>query len=245
MILTQADRSESGPLTASLLAVIRHDPSVFTQGLAAVGDVLIESSGRDGRLRKISAISGDLLHEVRQPGDHFAEGVAVVGDLVYQLTWRSKIGFVYDLRDLTVVGQFSYEGEGWGLTYDGEYLLMTDGTPTIQLRDPDDLRIVDVIHVTEGGVALRSLNDLTTVGPLILANVWRQNRLAQIDRSTGSVLGWLDLSLLRPPETRRVPDAVLNGITADKDACQIFVTGKLWPMLYRLHIECGHSHARR
>ncbi len=220
---------------------IPHDPGAFTQGLAFHDGFLYESTGRRGEssLRRVDPASGKVLQRVDVPTPYFAEGAAVLGGRIYQLTWQEQTGFIYDLATLARTGTFSYQGEGWGLTTDGRSLILSDGTSTLRFLDPASFGVVRTLEVTEGGRPVHLLNELEWVRGEIWANVWYEEEIARIDPRTGRVLGWLDLSALLPPVHDQNQEAVLNGIALDQKTGRIFVTGKLWPMLYEILVPTG------
>jgi glutamine cyclotransferase len=174
-----------------------------------------------------------------QPLDskYFGEGITVFRDTIFQLTWQSEIGFVYDKKTLKQIKTFTYEGEGWGLTHDGARLIMSDGDVRGQLRfiDPKTLKETGRIVVREGGRPVDDLNELEYVRGEILANVWQTPRIARISPKTGEVTGWIDLTGLLDPREAAGTD-VLNGIAYDAAGDRLFVTGKLWPKVFEIKI---------
>ncbi|HEY8447696.1 MAG TPA: glutaminyl-peptide cyclotransferase [Thermomicrobiales bacterium] len=216
-----------------------HDPDAFTQGLVYDDGLLLEGTGREGKstLRLVELETGEVLRSVALDTRHFGEGIALLGSRIYQLTWKSRTCFVYDRETFELLTTFEYEGEGWGLTTDGEQLIMSDGSSTLTFRDPETFRAVRQITVEDAGKPVMLLNELEYIGGEIWANVWRTDRIVRIDPETGEVRGWIDLSGLLTPEDRgdhRVD--VLNGIAYDPATNRIFVTGKLWPKLYEIEI---------
>ncbi|MER3437948.1 MAG: glutamine cyclotransferase [Chloroflexota bacterium] len=214
-----------------------HDPDAFTQGLVYDGGVLYEGTGLQGRssLRRVDLETGRVLQNVSLDSAYFGEGIALFGERIYQLTWKSHICFVYDKTTFTLLGTFSYTGEGWGLTSDGQHLIMSDGTSTLAFRDPDTFAIVRQIEATDHGTPITRLDELEYIEGEIWANVWQTDRIARIDPRTGKVLGWLDLTgLLSPADQAGRTVDVLNGIAYDATEGRIFVTGKLWPVLYHV-----------
>ncbi len=215
-----------------------HDPDAFTQGLLFRDGRLFESTGGYGTstLREVDLETGRVLRERRLGEGLFGEGLALVRDRLVQLTWREGVGFVYDARTLRTVGSFAYEGEGWGLTSDGERVVMSDGTATLRFLDPATFEESGRIQVTgpEGPVA--GLNELELVGGVLYANVWRTDRIAMIDPENGRLRGWLDLAGILPVVFRRETTAELNGIAHDPATGRLFVTGKRWPRLFEIEL---------
>lgn len=216
-----------------------HDPQAFTQGIFFHEGRLIESTGLVNRstLRRVELETGRVLQRAEVPRFHFAEGAAPHGGKIYQLTWKTGKGFVYDSETFERLGEFFYAGDGWGLTRDGESLILSDGTDALRFLDPETFRVTRTIKVADRGQPLSNLNDLEYVAGEIFANVWRDNRVARINPRTGAVVGWVELNgLLRPGEVRH-PEGVLNGIAYDADHDRLFVTGKFWPKLFEIRLE--------
>jgi glutaminyl-peptide cyclotransferase len=218
-----------------------HDPGAFTQGLQYHEGYLYETTGLHGRstLRQVEVETGRVLRRLNLPERYFGEGLAVVGGRIYVLTWKSERGFIFDLETFQRLAEFDYEGEGWGLAYDGIHLIMSDGTSRLRFMDPDGFRPVRTLDVTADGQPLENLNELAWVQGEIWANIWKSERLARIDPSTGAVRAWIDLSgILDPRYVTRSVD-VLNGIAYDEEGDRIFVTGKLWPRLFEIRVVGG------
>jgi glutamine cyclotransferase len=215
-----------------------HDPRAFTQGLVFADGVLYEGTGLRGQsgLRKVDLKTGNILR-VRQLSAHFfGEGITIYGNRVIQLTWRAKVGFVYDRQTFQLLETFNYPTEGWGITHDGRSLIMSDGTSTLYLLDPQTFQEVDrlAVHTRDGPVS--RLNELEYVQGEIYANVWKTDRIARISPQTGEVVGWIDLEGLLKPEDRNSRIDVLNGIAYDVENDRLFVTGKLWPKLFEIEL---------
>jgi glutamine cyclotransferase len=182
------------------------------------------------------------IHEL--PAEYFGEGITIFGDRISQLTWKSGTGFVYDRKSFDLLQTFSYptEGwnpiEGWGLTHDGERLIMSDGTSVLRFLDPLTYEEIGHIDVIESVISstIPQLNELEYVQGEIYANVWRTDRIARIDPATGQVVGWIDLTGLLGPEDREQEVDVLNGIAYDAEGDRLFVTGKLWPRLFEIEL---------
>jgi len=217
--------------------VFPHDPEAFTQGLVYLDGYLYEGTGLNGRssIRKVRLENGEVLQVQSLDSQYFGEGIAVRGDTIYQLTWQSEIGFLYDRATFKRKGTFTYRGEGWGLTYDGQRLIMSDGTAFLRFLDPATQKEVSRIQVKDGGVPVGNLNELEYVKGEILANVWTTNRIARISPKTGAVTGWIELDGLLTPREAQVAE-VLNGIAYDAVGDRLFVTGKLWPKLFQIEI---------
>lgn len=216
-----------------------HDAEAFTQGLIFHDGALVESTGLERRstLRRVELQTGKVLQKVDVPRDFFAEGLTLFNGKLYQLTWKGEKGFVYDPQTFEKTGEFTYTGEGWGLTHDAESLILSDGSDKLRFIDPSTYRVRRTVGVADGGRPVFALNELEYVRGEVYANVWHKNLIARIDPQTGRVKGWIDLSgLLRPGETTD-PEAVLNGIAYDEAGDRLFVTGKLWPKLFEVRLK--------
>ena len=216
-----------------------HDSNAFTQGLILMDGKLLESTGEEGRssLRRVELETGKVLKKVDVPVPYFAEGIAVLNGKVYQLTWQQGLGFIYDAQTFDRVGQFPYSGEGWGLTTDGQSLILSDGSSRIRFINPADFKVTKTINVLDGNRPIDQLNELEYVNGEIYANVWHSNRIATIDPQTGHVNAWIDLNGLMQPGELQDPEAVLNGIAYDQANNKLFVTGKLWPRLFEIRVK--------
>ncbi len=222
-------------LRVKVLRVLPHDRDAFTQGLVVVGGALYESTGQhgDSRVRRVDLDTGDVRTEAWLPNDLFGEGIAPVGDRLIQLTWREQRALIWSLPDLRMLGELSYQGEGWGLTSDGDRLIMSDGSDVLTLRDPKTFAPVGRIPVTLDGEPQESLNELEWAEGAVWANVWRSDRIVRIDLSSGMVTGVVDASGLLTAAEREGVD-VLNGIAWNPANGHFLITGKLWPKLFEV-----------
>jgi glutamine cyclotransferase len=216
-----------------------HDPNAFTEGLFYLKGYLYESTGLEGHstLRKVRLETGEVVLSHDLPREYFGEGITYWGDHLIGLTWKSRVGFVYNLRSFAVERQFKYPGEGWALTHNDHEIIMSDGTSELRVLDPKTLHEVRRIHVTAHGKPVAQLNELEWVQGTILANIWQTDRIARIDPDTGDVVAWIDLTRLLPARDV-IPGHtdVLNGIAYDPIAGRLFVTGKQWPTLFEIRI---------
>ncbi len=230
--------------TFTVVHVFPHDASAYTQGLAYHDGFLYEGTGRNGQssLRKVRLETGEVLQQVNLEPEYFGEGITILRDEVYQLTWQSKVGFIYDLRSFHQLRKFSYSGEGWGLATDGRDLFLSDGTAEIRVLDPESFKEKRRLKVHDGSAAIDQLNELEFVEGQIFANVWHQNRIARISPQTGEVVGWIDLAGILSSVYRLEPEAVLNGIAYDPAGKRLFVTGKLWPEIFEITISPKPRH---
>jgi glutamine cyclotransferase len=181
--------------------------------------------------------TGRALKQVALSWEFFAEGLAVVGDKAFQLTWQNQKVFVYSADTFQRLGEFSYEGEGWGLTSDGHQLIMSDGTSRIRFLDPQSFTVVRTIDVTRNGKPQTQLNELEYIKGEVFANVWQTNEVVRIDPSNGIVRGVIDFSELLPSMDRSVGTDVLNGIAYDAAEDRLFITGKRWPSVFEVRLK--------
>lgn len=216
-----------------------HDTNAFTQGLVFLDGALLESTGLNGQstLRKVDLKSGQVLKQAEVPIQYFAEGLALLGGKLFQLTWQNHKGFVYDLDSFFLEKQFSYEGEGWGLTTDGRWLILSDGTDQIRFLDPVNFEVQRTIHVQREGQPVDRLNELEYIKGEIFANVWGTDYVMRIDPSTGKVTGVIDFTGLLAATDRGVGTDVFNGIAYDAATDRLFVTGKRWPKLFEVRLK--------
>jgi len=218
-----------------------HDARAFTQGLLLDGSKLYESTGLYGQssLRQVDLASGIVQRQVDLPPNLFGEGLALVGDRLIQLTWTNGIARVYSVAQFALVAEHRYEGEGWGLCFDGESLVMSDGSDRLVLRDPDTFAVRKTLRVVDANGVVSRLNELECVGHHVYANIWGTWRIVRIDGRTGVVDGEIDASnLLSAMERAALPaEAVLNGIAYDPATETFLLTGKLWPRIHRVRIS--------
>jgi glutamine cyclotransferase len=213
-----------------------HDPQAFTQGLIFHEGYLYESTGLRGysSLRKVDLESGEIVQMTELDDPFFAEGLTLWNKTLVQLTWQEQIGFRYNLEDFTLIDTFSYNTEGWGLTHDGSNLIMSDGTSALFFLDPNSLKVVRTVEVSDHGTPVTRINELEYVLGEVYANIWQSDTIARIDPSTGLVNGWIDLEGLLPVDVNPDTVDVLNGIAYDPTQDRLFLTGKLWPYLFEI-----------
>jgi glutamine cyclotransferase len=230
--------AEANGQTVRVVNRYPHDRNAYTQGLFFDGGVLYEGTGlvNESSLRRVELTTGNVLQRVDIPGDHFGEGIARAGDRIFQLTWTSGIAYVYDGQSLALLDSMRYQGEGWGLTYDGQALIMSDGTDVLEFRDPSDFSVAKTLQVRDKGAPLRNLNELEYIDGEIWANVYQTDFIARIDPATGDVLQMIDLAGVLTPAEKQGTD-VLNGIAWDPQGRRIFVTGKRWPVLLEIDVK--------
>jgi glutamine cyclotransferase len=216
-----------------------HDSRAYCQGLVFADGMLYESTGQYGQssLRRVELETGRVLQYVALDRRRFGEGIAVWRDRIIQLTWKGRFGIVYDRASFSERKRFRYAGEGWGLTHDGQYLIMSDGSSKLRFLDPRTFGVVRRIDVHSRGRRVRHLNELEYVNGQILANIWQKDYIVRISPQTGEVTGRIDLHDLLPHDQRPDREAVLNGIAYDPDKDRLFVTGKNWPKLFEIRVK--------
>ncbi|HIZ14698.1 MAG TPA: glutaminyl-peptide cyclotransferase [Candidatus Tidjanibacter faecipullorum] len=224
--------------TYEVVAEYPHDTEAYTQGLYWKDGFFYEGTGGNGRseLRKVDPATGRVLQRTRLDRQYFGEGIALFGDRIYQLTWVTGKAYVYDAQNFRPVRTFVYDGEGWGLTTDGKYLYMSDGSERIAVRDPETFGIVRTFEVTSQGYPVDQLNELEWIDGLIWANRYLYDEVVMIDPRSGHVVGVIDFSDLQAPEDVLPQTDVFNGIAYDAETGAIYVTGKNWNKVYRVKI---------
>jgi len=236
---SDSDHSSSPSLyTYKVVETYAHDQRAFTQGLVFENGIMYEGTGLYERstLRKVDHTTGNILQIREVPAKFFGEGITVYGDKIIQLTYKSGVGFVYNKNDLELLRKFSYSTEGWGITHDGNQLIISDGTATLYFLNPDTFEQIGRIEVRDQGTPVRGLNELEYVKGEVYANVWPTERIVRIDPRTGRVVGWIYMDgILNMLGKSREID-VLNGIAYDAIGDRLFVTGKFWPKLFEIKL---------
>jgi len=222
-------------LRVEVLSVRPHDPAAYTQGLLLQEQMLYESTGRYGEssLRRVDPRTGQVLQEIDLAPDIFGEGLALHDNRLVQLTYRKQIALVYEIDGFGTLGQFSYQGQGWGLCHDGEHFIMSNGSAVLTVRDSATFRVLNQIYVTRNGSPVLNLNELECVGDDIYSNIYLSDKIVRIAKDTGKVLSDIDASGLLSVAERLSAD-VLNGIAYDPENETFLITGKLWPKLFEV-----------
>lgn len=224
----------------------KHDSDAFTQGLVFDNGFLYESTGQYGEstLRKVEIETGKVLQKYKLSDEYFAEGITILNGKIYQLTWRAEKGFIYNLADFKPASEFRYSGEGWGLTNDGENLILSDGTHILRFINPETFETIRTIVVKdENANPLLKINELEYVKGEIWANVWhseeigKPNHIARISPEDGKLLGWINLDGISSNDTKRDTENTMNGIAYDEAGDRIFVTGKHWKKLFEIKVK--------
>lgn len=232
--------SKTTPVTYSyhVTKTYPHDPRAFTQGLAFENGFLYEGTGLYGKssLRKIVLETGAVVQRFNLPPRLFGEGITIIRDKLIQLTWRSHVGFIYSRDSFKLIRIFQYSTEGWGITYDGKQLIMSDGSEHLYFINPETYEISGKVRVYDDKGFITKLNELEYIKGLIYANVWQSSRIAIIDPLTGQVNGWIELQELVRIAGGNNTTKTLNGIAYDEKSDRLFITGKLWPDIYEIRI---------
>jgi len=236
--LSSAQRHFAPLFKVRILKRYPHDPCAFTQGLIFANGFLYESTGLYGKssLRKVELETGRVLKKYDLPFQYFGEGLTLWKGSLIQLTWTSGKGFIYNLESFAVEREFSYAGEGWGLASDGKSLVMSNGTGELIFLNPATLLRQRSLRVLDMGNPVCLLNELEYIKGEIFANVWHDDFIAKISPKTGEVTGWMDMSALRGELPPGSSAEALNGIAFDAEKDRIFVTGKLWPILFEIEV---------
>ena len=230
--------NETHNFSYKIINIYPHDTKAFTQGLVILNGTLYEGTGLNGQssLRKVELETGKIIKIRNLSSDFFGEGVTIFNDRIIQLTWRSNVGFVYNIDTFELIEQFNYSTEGWGFTHNGMNLIMSDGTATLYFLDPKTFEVIDQIDVFDYNGPVVRLNELEYINGEIYANVWQTDRIAIISPSSGRVTGWINLSGLLNNEVANESAGVLNGIAYDADFERLLVTGKFWPKLFEIEL---------
>ena len=231
----QASKPEDA---VSVLASFPHDPTAFTQGLVYRGGFLYESTGLYGKssLRKTDPATGKVLTRADLSREFFGEGITIIGESIYQLTWKSGRGFIYERETLGRKGSFTYSTEGWGLTDDGTRLIMSDGTEKLYFLSPESFEVTKVLSVKENGAAVTGLNELEYAGGRIYCNIWHSDDIVAVDPESGMVEKRIDLGRLRQRLSLASEAGVLNGIAWKPSSGTFLVTGKNWSEVFEIKV---------
>jgi len=215
-----------------------HDRNAFTQGLVIDDGILYEGTGLYGQstIRKVELETGKILQVRKIPLDFFGEGITLFGTRIIQLTWKSNVGFVYDKDSFKLIKTFHYPTDGWGITHDGTRLIISDGTSTLRLLDPNSFQELGRIDVRGRHGPVEELNELEYIQGEIYANIFRTDFIVKINPQTGKVTGWIYLKGLLRQEEIDHHIGVLNGIAYDSKNNRLFVTGKQYPRLFEIEL---------
>ncbi len=235
----QASTGEAASVfTYRVVHTYPHDPGAFTQGIVYEDGVLYESTGLRGKstLRRVELETGKVLQMQSLPQAYFGEGIAIYDRRIIQLTWTARTGFIWDKETFKRLDDFRYATEGWGMTQDGERLIMSDGTEILRFWDPETLEEIGQLEVRDRGRPVFWLNELEYINGEIYANIWQNDRIAIISPKDGRVTSWIDLTGILDAADRGPGVDVLNGIAYDAEGDRLFVTGKGWPKLFEIEL---------
>ena len=221
-----------------VVARFPHSTDSYTEGFFYRDGLFFEGTGLVGgsKVLVIQPETGKTLQQLALGNEYFGEGIVDWGPNIYEWTWQSHVGFVYDRFSLRLIREFTYTGEGWGMTRTAKELITSDGTATLRFRDAETFRETRHIVVKDDGRAVGQLNELEYIKGEIYANVWHSDRIARISPRDGHVIAWIDLAGLLPDEQRVNGESVLNGIAYDAEHDRIFVTGKQWPAVFEIKV---------
>lgn len=226
----------------SVVNIFPHDVSSFTEGLLVHEGKLYESTGSPDSPENngswfgiVDMKTGKADIKAKLDTLYFGEGISILNDRIYQLTWQNQKGFVYDATTFKKLQEFTYTGDGWGMTTDSTNLIMSDGTNKLRYLDPVTLKVQKIVGVEDNNGPVSNINELEYIDGYIYANQWLTNYILKIDPSSGKVTGKLDLSNLATEAKNKYPGAgEMNGIAYDKESRKIYVTGKFWPNIYEI-----------
>lgn len=221
-----------------VVATYPHSTDSYTEGFLYLDGLFYEGTGLEGHsaLLAVSPSTGKPVQRRDLPAQYFGEGVVDWGPNIYEWTWQSHVCFVFDRFTMRPLKQFSYTGEGWGMTHDARQIITSDGTSTLRFRDPLTFKEVRHVVVRDGGKPVEQLNELEYVKGEIYANIWHDDRIARISPRDGRVLGYIDLRGILPDNQRVNAESVLNGIAYDAKGDRLFVTGKQWPKIFEIKV---------
>lgn len=221
-----------------VVAKYPHSTSSYTEGFLYLDGLFYEGTGLQGHSAVLvtQPETGLPVQQHDLPPQYFGEGIVNWGPNIYEWTWKSHICFVYDRFTFRLVKQFSYSGEGWGMTRNAKHIITSDGTATLRFRDPATFKETRHIVVKDGGQTIDQLNELEYIKGEIYANIWHSNKIARIAPQDGHVIGWIDLSGLLPANQKLNDESVLNGIAYDAQHDRLFVTGKQWPAVFEIKV---------
>lgn len=234
------DPNAPKPVGYSIARTYPHDTSSFTQGLILYNGNLYEGTGEYGRshLLKVNLDNGQIERKVKLEDRFFGEGITILNDTIYQLTWKENTVFAYTVNDFKKVKEFRIDTEGWGITHNGQELIVSDGSSNLYYYSPSNFQLLRTQSVTEGGNLSYNLNELEYINGYIYANQWQAPYIFKIDPGSGSIVGKVDLTDVWNRVKAKEPQAdVPNGIAYDSATNKMFITGKRWPELYEIELS--------
>jgi glutamine cyclotransferase len=234
------EKADTGLIGYEVVGTFPHDQKAFTEGLLTHNGKLYESTGHFGTswIAEVELSTGKQDKKIELDSKYFGEGMCILNNKVYQLTYQTNVGFVYDLKTFKKLTEFDYPYEGWGMTTDGKNLLVSDGTAKIHFLDTLTLKETKSISVNDHNLTIKNINELEWIDGFIYANQWQTNFVLKIDPSTGAVVGRMDFnSLVRKVEGAAPTVDVLNGIAYEAKTKTLLITGKYWPVLYAVRFK--------
>ena len=222
----------------TVVARYPHSTESYTEGFFFRDGLFYEGTGLagDSKVLVIEPETGKAIQQLALPGKYFGEGIVDWGPNIYEWTWQTRVGFVYDRFSLRKIREFTFSGEGWGMTRTERELITSDGTAVLRFRDPETFKETRHVAVKDGGGPIGQLNELEFIKGEIWANVWHSDRIARISPRDGHVIAWVDLTGILPEGQRVNAESVLNGIAYDAGRDRIFVTGKQWPAVFEIRV---------
>lgn len=252
-IETDTNTGISAPVSIgfTMINAIKHDTAAFTQGLELYNGALLESTGLEGKstLRKLNTLTGATEKVHNMPADIFAEGLTVLNDTIYQLSWQDHLVFLYDAKSFKQLGTLPWSGEGWGISNNGNELIISEGSDKLYFVQPGTLKLNKVLSVRDNYGPVNNLNELEMVDGIIYANRWQYDYILKIDPNSGIVVGIINMqdlllkntksniSYLTKNGTPNDAGAVLNGIAYNKEKKTFYITGKLWPEIFEIKLN--------
>jgi glutamine cyclotransferase len=224
--------------TYHVVATYPHSTDNYTEGFFYLNGKFYEGTGIAGRsaVLEVDPKTGKTLQRHDLPPQYFGEGIVDWGPNIYEWTWKSQVCFVYRRSNLQLIKQFTYTGEGWGMTRTASELITSDGSATLRFRDPETFQEIRHVVVKEGNISVDRLNELEFIKGEIYANIWHSNMIARISPQDGHVMAWIDLTGLLQADQMVDAESVLNGIAYDSQHDRLFVTGKQWPTIFEITI---------
>ena len=239
LALSAGISAQSAPVSGyQVVAKYPHSTDSYTEGFFYLDGLFYEGTGMEGRsaLLVIQPQTGKPVQQRMLPSQYFGEGIIDVGSSIYEWTWQTHVGFVIDKFSMREVRQFTYTGEGWGMTRDKSSIITSDGSDTLRFRNTQTFAETRHIVVHDGATKISQLNELEYIKGEIWSNVWHDNRIARISPKDGHVISWVDLTGILPDSQKKDAESVLNGIAYDAEHDRIFVTGKQWPTIFEIKV---------
>ncbi len=239
LIVTAGFLQAEAPVSGyRIVATYPHSTDNYTEGFFYLDGHFYEGTGMEGRSALLveEPQTGKVIQQRQLAPEYFGEGIIDWGPNLYEWTWKSHVCFVLDRFSLRPIKQFTYQGEGWGMTRTDKEIITSDGTATLRFRNPDTFKPTREIVVRDGKQPVEELNELEYIKGEIYANIWHQDRIARISPKDGHVIGWIDMRGLITSDEMVNAESVLNGIAYDANKDRLFVTGKQWPKVFEIKI---------